>query len=76
MEYLVACIPLLELEVLPTYRNQGIGHTLVRRMLEILSDIYRVEVDCDPALHPFYDGPLADHVDTELFTPSLTYWPL
>lgn len=50
---LTAYIPLLE--VLPTYQNQGIGHMLVRRMLARLSDIYMIDVVCDPGLQSFYE---------------------
>jgi ribosomal protein S18 acetylase RimI-like enzyme len=42
---LSAYIPLLE--VLPEYRNQGIGSHLVRRMLDKLKNLYMVDVMCD-----------------------------
>ena len=49
---LTAYIPLLE--VLPDYRGQGIGRTLVERMLARLSDLYAVDLLCDPELQRFY----------------------
>lgn len=49
---LTAYIPLLE--VLPEYRGQGIGRTLVERMLARLGDLYAVDLLCDPELQPFY----------------------
>ncbi len=49
---LTAYIPLLE--VLPPYRRQGIGTTLIRRMAEELADLYAVDLICDAALQPFY----------------------
>ena len=50
---LSAYIPLLD--VLPAYRGQGIGKELTRRMLAKLSDLYRVDLLCDPKLRPFYE---------------------
>ena len=47
-----AFIPLLE--VLPAYRQQGIGSELVRRMLKTLDAVNAVDLTCDPALQPFY----------------------
>jgi ribosomal protein S18 acetylase RimI-like enzyme len=49
---LAAYIPLLE--VLPAYRQQGIGKELVRRLLAQLSGLYAIDVLCDPPLQPFY----------------------
>jgi ribosomal protein S18 acetylase RimI-like enzyme len=49
---LTARIPLLE--VLPGYRQVGIGSELVRRMLEQLGDLYAVDLLCDADLQPFY----------------------
>lgn len=49
---LTAYIPLLE--VLPAYQGQGIGHTLVERMLARLRDLYAVDLLCDPELQTFY----------------------
>jgi ribosomal protein S18 acetylase RimI-like enzyme len=49
---LSAHIPLLE--VLPAYRNAGIGSELVRRMLEQLGDLYAVDLLCDADVQPFY----------------------
>jgi len=49
---LSAYIPLLE--VLPEYRNQGIGTELVKKMLEELKDFYMVDLCCDESLQEFY----------------------
>lgn len=49
---LSAFIPLLE--VLPAYQRRGIGSELARRMLASLSDLYAVDLMCDPDLQPFY----------------------
>jgi GNAT superfamily N-acetyltransferase len=49
---LTAHIPLLE--VLPDYQGAGIGSELVRRMLELLDDLYAVDLICDTDLQPFY----------------------
>ena len=49
---LMAYIPLLE--VLPEYQGQGIGRTLVERMLARLGGLYAVDLLCDPELQPFY----------------------
>jgi ribosomal protein S18 acetylase RimI-like enzyme len=49
---LCAYIPLLE--VLPAHQHQGIGSELMRRMLEMLSEIYMVDLLCDPDLQAFY----------------------
>lgn len=49
---LSAYIPFLE--VLPDYRNQGIGKELVRLMLLKLHDYYMVDLTCDPSLRSFY----------------------
>jgi ribosomal protein S18 acetylase RimI-like enzyme len=50
---LAAYIPLLE--VLPAYQRQGIGQTLVRRMLERLQDLYMIDLLCDADVQPFYE---------------------
>jgi ribosomal protein S18 acetylase RimI-like enzyme len=50
---LSAYIPLLE--VLPFYRRHGIGHQLVARMLERLSETYMIDLSCDPSLQGFYE---------------------
>ena len=50
---LSAYIPFLE--VLPAYQGQGIGTELVRRMLECLSELYMIDLVCDPQLQPFYE---------------------
>jgi ribosomal protein S18 acetylase RimI-like enzyme len=49
---LSAFIPLLE--VLPAYQGRGIGSELARRMLASLTDLYAVDLMCDPDLQPFY----------------------
>lgn len=50
---LSAYIPLLE--VLPTYKNQGIGQELVKQMIQQLNDLYMVDLLCDPDLQPYYE---------------------
>ena len=49
---LSAYIPLLE--VLPEYRKQGIGRELVKRMLELLKEYYKIDLCCDENLEGFY----------------------
>lgn len=49
---LAAFIPLLE--VLPAYQGQGIGRTLMERMLARLRGLYSVDLLCDPALESYY----------------------
>jgi ribosomal protein S18 acetylase RimI-like enzyme len=49
---LSAYIPLLE--VLPAYQGREIGSELMRRMLAKLSDVYMVDLLCDPDAQPFY----------------------
>jgi ribosomal protein S18 acetylase RimI-like enzyme len=51
---LSAYIPLLE--VVSTYRGQGIGKTLARLMLERFRDLYMVDLSCDEALQGFYEN--------------------
>ncbi|MBN2393915.1 MAG: GNAT family N-acetyltransferase [Anaerolineae bacterium] len=50
---LAAYIPFLE--VLPAYQHQGIGQTLVRRMLEHLQDLYMIDLLCDADVQAFYE---------------------
>ncbi len=50
---LSAYIPLLE--VLPEYKNKGIGRELVNRMLGELDDIYMIDLCCDDDLIPYYE---------------------
>ncbi|MFJ5767466.1 GNAT family N-acetyltransferase [Lysinibacillus sp. NPDC093210] len=50
---LSAYIPLLE--VLPQYKNKGIGKELVRRMLQELDNIYMIDLCCDDDLVPYYE---------------------
>lgn len=45
-------IPLLE--VLPDYKNKGIGSRLVELMLESLKDLYMIDLLCDEDLTNFY----------------------
>lgn len=47
-----AYIPLLE--VLPEYKNKGIGKELVQKMLQELDDIYMIDLCCDADLIPYY----------------------
>ena len=49
---LVAYVPLLE--VLPAYQGQGIGATLVERLLARLEHLYAVDLLCDADVQPFY----------------------
>ena len=49
---LAAYVPLLE--VLPACRGQGIGATLVTRLLARLSHLYMVDLLCDADVQPFY----------------------
>ncbi|AUO10327.1 GNAT family N-acetyltransferase [Priestia megaterium] len=50
---LSAYIPFLE--VLPEYKNKGIGNELVKLMLKELDDIYMVDLCCDDDLVPYYE---------------------
>ncbi|MBS4207764.1 GNAT family N-acetyltransferase [Bacillus sp. FJAT-50079] len=50
---LTAYIPFLE--VLPEYKNKGIGKELVKRMLKELDDIYMIDLCCDDSLVPYYE---------------------
>lgn len=49
---------LLEPTVLPAYRRQGIGRTLVERVVAVARErgLHWVHVDYEPALHPFYEA--------------------
>ncbi|NJP38892.1 GNAT family N-acetyltransferase [Alkalicoccus luteus] len=49
---LSAYIPLLE--VLPSYKNQGIGKELVTRMLHECSGLYMIDLCCDDDLTGYY----------------------
>ncbi|WP_106498267.1 GNAT family N-acetyltransferase [Lentibacillus sp. Marseille-P4043] len=51
---LSAYIPFLE--VLPKYKNRGIGKELVNRILQELDDIYMVDLCCDDDLVPYYEN--------------------
>mgnify|MGYP001035906081 CR=1 FL=1 len=48
-----AFIPMLE--VLPDYKNQGIGTKLMTRLLDRLHDIQNIDLTCDIDLQTFYD---------------------
>ena len=48
-----AFIPLLE--VIPAYKNRGIGSELMRRMLEKLDSLSAIDLMCDPDLQSFYE---------------------
>ena len=50
---LSAYIPLFE--VLPEFKNKGIGKELVNRMLKELDHIYMIDLCCDDDLVPYYD---------------------
>lgn len=50
---LSAYIPFLE--VLPAYKNKGIGMELVKRMLKELDTIYMIDLCCDNDLIPYYE---------------------
>lgn len=50
---LSAYIPFLE--VLPEYKNRGIGKELVNRMMTELADIYMIDLCCDDDLVPYYE---------------------
>jgi len=50
---LSAYIPFLE--VLPDYKNKGIGKELVKQMLKELDDIYMVDLCCEDGLVPYYE---------------------
>ena len=49
---LSAYIPLLE--VLPKYKNKGIGSELVKRMKDKLKDFYMIDLTCDKDVQSFY----------------------
>jgi ribosomal protein S18 acetylase RimI-like enzyme len=44
------------LEVRPDFRRNGIGRNLVRRILARMSDLYMIDVACDPELQAFYES--------------------
>lgn len=50
---LSAYIPLLE--VLPEYKNKGIGKELVKQILKELDNIYMIDLCCDDDLVPYYE---------------------
>ncbi|WNF24919.1 GNAT family N-acetyltransferase [Mesobacillus jeotgali] len=50
---LSAYIPFLE--VLPEFKNRGIGKELVHRMMTKLAEIYMIDLCCDDDLVPYYE---------------------
>ncbi|MGC4106300.1 MAG: GNAT family N-acetyltransferase [Thermomicrobiales bacterium] len=50
---LSAFIPLLE--VLPAYQDNRIGSELIRRLVDLLGDLYAIDLACDDDVMPFYD---------------------
>lgn len=50
----VLCAYISLLEVLPEHQGQGIGKTLMSRMLARLGSYYTVDLLCDPNMQPFY----------------------
>lgn len=42
-------------EVLPEYRNRGIGTEMFNRMLEKLEGMYGISLMCDAELQPYYE---------------------
>ncbi|MBM7663154.1 ribosomal protein S18 acetylase RimI-like enzyme [Bacillus mesophilus] len=50
---LSAYIPLLE--VLPAYKNQGVGQELTKRMLQELQNLYMIDLICDENLQSYYE---------------------
>jgi ribosomal protein S18 acetylase RimI-like enzyme len=43
------------LEVLPIHQKRGIGQHLVQRILEDMSDLYAIDLVCDPEVQLFYE---------------------
>ena len=50
---LSAYIPFLE--VLPPYQGQGVGQELVKKMLDLLKDIYMIDLMCVQELQGYYE---------------------
>jgi GNAT superfamily N-acetyltransferase len=50
---LAAYLPLLEVRA--EFQGRGIGTELVHRMLDLLGDVYMVDVVCDDDVAPFYE---------------------
>lgn len=50
---LTAYIPLLE--VIPSYKNMGIGGELVKMVMEEFKDFYMIDIICDSNLVHFYE---------------------
>jgi GNAT superfamily N-acetyltransferase len=51
----ISCAYIPYLEVLPSFRGQGIASELVRRLLRRLEGFYMVDLVCDEELRPFYE---------------------
>jgi len=51
----VSCAYISHLEVLSEYRGRGIGSELVRHLLDALSEIYMIDLICNPDLELFYE---------------------
>jgi ribosomal protein S18 acetylase RimI-like enzyme len=43
------------LEVLPDYKNRGIGSELMKRLLTNLEHIDCIDLTCDSNIQPFYE---------------------
>lgn len=52
----ISCAYIPHLEVLSDYQGHGIGTELVKLMLARLRHLYMIDLVCDPALQPFYEG--------------------
>ncbi len=50
----VSCAYIPHLEVLPLYQGQGIGTSMMERLLEKLRGMYMIDLLCDPDVQPFY----------------------
>lgn len=50
----ILCVHIPLFEVLPEYRNKGIGSELLRRMLVKLKGFYGISLMCDKNLQSFY----------------------
>lgn len=59
------------LEVLPERRDQGIGTTLVTRLIHEIGPIHRIDLLCDPELSEFY-GALGFDLSTGMYRRDYT----
>nr|WP_237740560.1 GNAT family N-acetyltransferase [Paenisporosarcina sp. TG-14] len=41
--------------MLPTYQGHGIGQQLLKKMLDLLSDMYMIDLMCDEELQGYYE---------------------